>query len=292
MSEPDDTMTSERRVAEQADRIVADDVARSAATGRLKKRVRPRRLHPFLPPGSAGVGCLLVFFLLVGTGLTSALTGCEAPPATPRPIVTPTPTITPTAPGATPTPSETQTATASATPTSGGGPILTDPDPIGDALTGSDPVDDPEVDIVEVSIQKIGDAYRVTVKLASGLTHTYSFAVVLDIGHETGPPFFIESTAVFIWQTHGLPVPELLIGRIDPKTSELIAGEAEGVHITFDQASGTVVFEFAAEHLPADADRLRVISFHRLDADQKGTNQDVTSVITFGGIICGGTCQR
>ena len=296
MPEPDQTMTSERRVAEQADTIVAEDVAKTAATGRLKKRVPPRRLHPFLPPGSAGAGCLLVLLLLVGSGLAVGLAG--GPSAPPLTGATPTPTaaVTPTPPPqavatATATATLIPTTTVSPTPTGGEGPILTDPDPVGDALTGSVPVDDTEVDIVEVSIQKIGDGYRVTVKLASGLTHTYSFAVVLDMGHESGPPFFIESTAVFIWQTHGLPVPELLIGRIDPKTSQLVAGEVEGVHITFDQASGTVVFEFGANHLPADADRFRVLSFHRLDADQTETNRDVTSVIEFGGIICGGTCQ-
>ena len=290
---PESEGTSQR-VEAQAEAIVAEDVARTAATGRLKKRIAPRRRAWWLPSGAAGMGCLVVVLLLTGSALAVVLgPGVAPPPGQASPSATATartsPQATATATAAA-TATSTPTTTVSPTPTGGGGPILTDPDPIGDALTGSDPVDDPEVDIKEVSIQKVGDRYRVTVKLASGLTHTYSFAVVLDIGHETGPPFFIESTLVFIWQTHGIP-PELLIGRIDPKTNELIAGEAEGVHITFDQASGTVVFEFAADHLPADADRLRVISFHRLDADQKGTNQDVTSVITFGGIICGGTCQ-
>jgi len=290
---PESEGTSQR-VEAQAEAIVAEDVAHTAATGRLKKRIAPRRRAWWLPSGAAGMGCLVVVLLLTGSALAVVLgPGVAPPPGQASPSATATartsPQATATATAAA-TATSTPTTTVSPTPTGGGGPILTDPDPIGDALTGSDPVDDPEVDLKEVSIQKVGDRYRVTVKLASGLTHTYSFAVVLDIGHETGPPFFIESTLVFIWQTHGIP-PELLIGRIDPKTNELIAGEAEGVHITFDQASGTVVFEFAADHLPADADRLRVISFHRLDADQKGTNQDVTSVITFGGIICGGTCQ-
>ena len=287
MPEPDQTMTSERRVAEQADTIVAEDVAKTAATGRLKKRVPPRRLHPFLPPGSAGAGCLLVLLLLVGSGLAVGLAG--GPSAPPLTGATPTPTaaVTPTPPPqavatATATATSIPTTTVSPTPTGGEGPILTDPDPVGDALTGSVPVDDPEVDIVEVSIQKIGDGYRVTVKLASGLTNTFSFAARLQIGSET-------AASTFIWQTHGLPVPELLIGRIDPQTGEVIAGEAEGVRITHDTAAGIVTFEFGSDQLPEGTDRLRVTSFHRPTEGSEVSN-DVTKIIMVDSIICGGTC--
>ena len=392
MPEPTGTMMPEQRVAEQAETIVADDVARTAATGRLKKRVAPRRLHPLLPSGAAGVGCLLVLLLIAGSALAVVLTGGPSTTgqATPTPTAAPTPTTS--APvTATPTPTLSPTATGEPTladiahalappdvvtvtldtgdeisyvyevisrrslteldfgfyarelpaqgfeimstrrfdssvihafrqvddgvfgqvslelladattrvqigvsmpPVDGGGPILSAPDPTGDTVTDSgNPVSDPEVDIVNVSIQKVGDRYRVTVEFASGLTLKYSYAVVLDIGHEAGPPHFILSDAVFIWQTHGLPVPELLIGQIDPKTSELVAGEAEGVHITFDQASGTVVFEFGADRLPAAADRYRILSYHRASPEAE-RNRDATEVITFGGIICGGTCQR
>lgn len=393
MPDPDDTMTRERRVAEQADAIVADDVASTAATGRIKKRVTPRRLHPFLPPGSAGVGCLLVLLLLVGTGLTVALTaGPPAPPtqATPTPtaVVTPTPTPpltatpTPTALG-TPTPSPTSVPTLAdlahaLTPPDQlkvirdtgdqfsyayvatsersvteldvyyrqklaeqgyelgtmrafdgsvvwafgrpgqaivgnviieqladrtkvvqvvlvqpapetAGAMVSKTDPSGDVVTDSgQAATDPEVDVTSFSIQKVGDRYRVTVRFGSGFTRKFSFAGLLIVGRQS-PSGPIQPDTFFIWQTHGDP-PEALIGQVDRQTGQVIGGPAEGVLIVFDEANGTMVFEFAAELLPVEADRLVIQAFHK-PSEAIERDRDQTDVLEFGGIICGGTCR-
>lgn len=249
-------------LAESAQAVIDQDVARTAASDRLKKSV-PRAL------AVAGRGCrsvVIVVAVVVLVGIVGAaiiLTGTPGAPA---------PSSSGAGPSAAPSPSGFTTSPSS----DDAGPVLTAPDPTGDTTTDSGAaVSDPAVDISKVAIQKVGDRYRVTVTLGAGFEDTFSFAVLLEIGSAT-------EASTFIWQTHGTPA-ELLIGRIDPQSNSVLAGEAEGVRITRDPATGTVVFEFGADQVPAGTDRMRISSFHS-PADGAERNRDVTDVILLAGI--------
>jgi hypothetical protein len=187
--------------------------------------------------------------------------------------VTPSPVVTPTQrPTDPPTPSPT------ASP-----PILTTADPVGDVVTEAGAaITDPEADITQTAIQKVGDAYRVTVTLAAGLTQDYSFALLLDIGSQS-------EVVGYIWERHGT-TGAMRVGLVDRQTGQILAGEADGVRIVYDRATGRATFEFPGSQLPSGTDRYRVRAFH---APNPGDIRrgDFTEAIDIGGIICGATCR-
>src|SRR3972149_1730979 len=99
----------ERHLADAAEAIVEEDVARTAASERLKRYVEPQPpaailsppispavgpswLPTWLPSGFALVGCLVVALIIVGGGALLLLGGGLGPPPVGQASPTPSPT--------------------------------------------------------------------------------------------------------------------------------------------------------------------------------------------------------
>src|SRR3990172_8581363 len=239
------------------------------------------------------IGALAVL-LLVAIGAFALFVPGGAPSVSPTApaVADATPTATPSdqPPTASPTEPPTEPPTdfvPTPSPAPSGTPrvfAVTDPQ-VDEELDDGTPVDDPQVDIVATTWQKLPGLIRLTVIHTAQMADPASAADVAYIGSyenvPTGvrPAGFALGQAVqpfhaFLWQIHD---GVLTIGRVDPETLDVIAGEAEGILITRD--GDTVTFEIPLDQLPPIVDAYQVYTFHRANLDDPQRSKDQTELI-------------
>ena len=289
----------ERHLADAAEAIVEEDVARTAASERLKRYVEPQPpaailsppispaigpswLPTWLPSGFALVGCLVVALIIVGGGALLLLGGGLGPPPVGQASPTPSPTAMVAAtetPTGSPPEAPTEVPTPTPTPTPEGKTNAFTPDETGDATTdsGAPAPDDKVVDITQVTVTKHADG-SVDVRVDHGAPLPSDAHPMVSRAEQVLLGIFVEANAepgivlaqqrfqafaVFYWELHD---GRLSMGELDPSTRQPLDSPVVIEHLA---DSGTFIFHIPAERIPEGATALGVLSFHRPTPDDE-----------------------